>query len=97
MRIRFEIKNPAMDVYSPEFSSDPRDARERADIDLSTIVMGLVNLVPPGKRQNIKVKDGDGNVHIFESAEQVKEIYRRDGWIGLYYAGKESPSEGGQQ
>ena len=93
MRIQFEISNPTHDITRSEFSSDSRKRRERADIDLSTVIGGLIKLVPPEERQNIKVKDGAGTIHIFESFEQVKEIYHRDGKIGLYYVGKDSAFE----
>ena len=93
MRIQFEISNPVYDVTRSEFSSHPEERRERADIDLSTVISGMIGLVPPDERQNIKVKDGAGTVHTFESLEQVGEIYRRDGKIGLYYVGKDSAFE----
>ena len=93
MHIQFEISNPTHNVTRSEFSSNPKERRERADIDLSTIISGLIRLVPPEERKNIKVKDGAGTLHIFESFEQVEDIYCRDGKVGLYYVGKDSAFE----
>lgn len=65
---------------------DESDRVSRLEDDLKTIFYTL-KVIPEQDRPNIKVIDGAGTIHRYESWEQVKKIYENDGKIGLSYIG----------
>ncbi len=85
MEIRLDIKVPE------EFEGAKRE--ERVQIDIETAISVVHSMIPEEERTNIKIRDGTGIMHKYESFAQIEEMYRRDNKIGMIYVGSDSEFE----
>ena len=76
-----------LEISVPSDLTD-EEKEERAEIDIRTIISGIYTAIPKSQRKNIKVIDSSGTTHKYESFDQIKELYRRDGRIRIFYVGK---------